>query len=354
MKIENGKLFLTAKKIRVFFLCLFLILNFQLSITPAAALEQQFGSNNFRIDANASAGLLAGGDTFASYALRLQLSRTISSQWSTGLVYSFDERSVEGGKFAKDAFSYVEMRHGRTELGWTESIAAKLALRLPDVGGTRLNNAPFFLNDDFVGITNPAVRGNQYAWRANVATTPGLPFQFGIGRTVLPMETFESSTDAGIRYRNPNGRFKTSASLGLSYIEKPNGMKSDDYLPRVYADARYQATLGYNVQFGSLLWAATFKATADENPDPDKFNTEGLQAGTGFSYEFMKWAASVNYIFSAVGIWREEAPNMNAHTGILSLRYKITKNFDIWGSGGAVRAVEYEDYFLALGLGVKF
>jgi hypothetical protein len=168
------------------------------------------------------------------------------------------------------------------------------------------------------------------------------------------MDTFKSSIDAGIRYRNPHGRIKTSASLGLSYIEKPQGMSSDSYLPRVYADARYQATAGYNVHWGSLLWAVTGKVVVDERPDPEKFNSEGLQAGTGFSYEFLQWAFSVNYIYSVIGIWRSEVEDMNAHTGIFSIRHRLNQNFDVWGSAGAVRAVEYEDYFLAGGLSLRF
>jgi hypothetical protein len=170
------------------------------------------------------------------------------------------------------------------------------------------------------------------------------------------MDTFKSSLDAGIRYRDPDGRIKTSASLGFSYIEEPRGMSVDSFLPRVYADARYQATAGFNVHWGSLLWAITGKATVDEMPvlDASGVSSEGIQAGTGFSYEFLRWAFSVNYIYSVVGVWREETENMEAHTGIVSVRHRATKNLDLWGSVGAVTSINYDDFFLSAGVSVRF
>ncbi|MDR2268969.1 MAG: hypothetical protein LBD94_02185 [Rickettsiales bacterium] len=315
--------------------------------STAAAFEHRFGQNTFRLNAMGSA---VAGD-LSDYVIRMQLNRLLSNRWNIGAVYSYDWQAYDRRKFAKDAFIYLETGLGRIEAGWTESIASKLALTLPDVGGTRLNNAPAFLPDEFVGITNPTVRGNQYAWRLNVVTLPTNPWQFGIGRTAGHADGFNNSTDIGIRYRNPNGRTKTSISLGFSYIERPLGMMADNYLPLTSARARYQATAGFNLQYGGLIWAITTKAVLDNHPIKDI--SDGLQAGTGLSYDFLSWSASAGYIFSAIGIWRDMR-DTTAHTGIFSLRYKINKYIDIWKSTGLVDMEHATKFFIALGIGVKF
>ncbi|MDR1071553.1 MAG: hypothetical protein LBL21_02855 [Rickettsiales bacterium] len=318
----------------------------------ANAYEYKYGRNTFRLTGSASTENFDGGG-FADYLIRAQASRLVSDGWNVGFVYSYDALARRGGYYAKDAFAYVETKWGRIEAGWTESIAAKLALVLPDVGGTRLNNQPFFLKDGFEGITSPTVRGNQYAWRMNAASLPTRPWQFGIGRTVYA-DDFDGSTDIGIRYRHPQGRIKTSLSFGFSYIDRPHGMTGDAYLPPVFATAQYQGTTGFNLQWGSLVWAATGKVVVNDNPEPDSFKSDGLQAGTGLSYDFLSWSASAGYIFSYIGVWRG-GENIAAHTGILSARYKIRRYFNIWGSGGIV-ALETRDpyYFLRLGAGVSF
>jgi hypothetical protein len=311
--------------------------------------EYRHGQSTVRLSAAGSAGIMSGG-VFADYLLRVQSSKNMRDGWSWGFVYSIDDPAMDAG-YTKDMFAYVETKYGRIEAGWTESVASKLALVLPDVGGLRLNNAPLFLPDGYAGITNPAIRGNQYAFRVNLATLPSNPWQLGVGQTIYAPE-FDSSTDVGIRYRNPNGRTKTSLSLGFSYIANPRGMIGDNFLRPVYADARYQGTIGANIQWGSLIWAATFKAVVDD--DPAGFISDGIQAGTGLSYEFLSWSAGADYVFSDIGVWRA-GKNIAAHTGILSARYKITKYFSLTGSMGVVVAEGMDpDFFMAAGIGINF
>jgi len=326
--------------------------------TSVKAEEFQYGRNTLRLTATGAAGII-NKDNFADFLLRAQLSRLMPNRWNVGAIYSIDQDALDRKYKAKDAFLYAETEWGRLESGWTESIASKLALTLPDVGGTRAGRTPFFHSDDsgprpFVGITDPAVSGNRYAWRMNVATLPTRPFQFGFGRTIGSSDGFDSSADFGIRYRDTGGRTKKSASLGFSYMSRLHNMVDDAYLPPATARARYQGTLGLNVQTGSLMLAATAKAVLDDRPEGAR--SDGLQLGVGASYDFLAWSISANYVFSNVGLF-SGAENLPAHTGILSGRYKITRHFNIWASVGAVIAESHEppmNYFLSGGLGIVF
>ena len=310
-----------------------------LFLVPSFALERQIGDYNFKLTASGSAGMI-DNNNFNYYLLRGEINRD-----NFGAVYSYDSLANLRKQFAKDAFVYMGHDFGRIEVGWTESVAAKLALTLPDVGGTRLNNQAFFY-DDFVGITNPVIYGTEYAWRVNMIVVPSNEVQAGFARTVGNPAGFNSATDFGFRYKNPNGNIKTSFSFGFSYIDNLKNFISDEYLPPTYADSRYVATTGFNMQSGSLLWAITGKKIIDYKAVGIK--TDGWQAGTGFSYEFLSWATSVNYIFS-------DSADFLAHTIIGSLRYKITRNFNVWGSAGVVYLENFDDNrFVSFGLGVVF
>ncbi|MDR1826436.1 MAG: hypothetical protein LBQ49_01965 [Rickettsiales bacterium] len=341
------------------FIFLLLVVHCSSSVMfSAEAHEWQYGKNSLRATFNGTSATVGGGEsvpaeTRLDYILRLQASRETADRGLVGAVWAIDMRAADRGFWAKDAFVYTQNNIGRIEVGWTESIAAKLSLLLPDVGGASVNNAPFFLPDDHIGITHPAVRGNQYAWRTNVASNPEKSFQFGIGRTFVQGRGFNNSTDLGIRYRDIGGRWKSSVSLGLSYIEKPFGLTSDSHLPPVFADARYQGTLGVNIQVGSIVWAATGKIISDNGADPTQPRSDGIQGGTGFSYDILAWSFSLNYIFSQVGVWDAD-DDYFGHTVVASARYKIDKNFGVWGSGGTVQGSLVEDWFFAFGLGVRF
>ena len=305
------------------------------------------GRNTLRVTGEGTIGALNDSNAFARYMLRAQGFRTLENGWNIGVVYGIDEFTVEQGFFAKDAFAYVETEYGRAEFGWTEAISTKMGLTLPDVGQTRLNNAPFFLPENFVGQTNPRVFGNQFAWRANFATLPTNPIQVGVGRTFWNQGQagFNNSTDVALRWRKPEGRYKGSISAGFSYVERPHDFIADAHMPPVFADARYQGTLAGNLQWGSFLWAITGKVIVDDNPIG--FRSDGLQVGTGLQYEFLSYAFSANYIYSNVGVFgtrvREEAGGaftdagwMNSHTAMASARHRIDAFFSVWASGGVL------------------
>ena len=315
-----------------------------LATAPAGAVvDWHYGRNTFTAAGEGHLGALNQGDAFTRYNLRLRYTRRLPNRWTFGAVYNIDEFTVDQGFWAKDAFAYLETSFGRLEAGWTESIATKMGLTLPDVGGTRINNAPFFLPDNFIGDTNTRIFGNQFAWRANMATMPTNPIQLGVGRTFWNQghAGFNNSTDVALRFRQPEGRIKSSISAGFSYVERPMGFDADVFLPPVFADARYQGTLAGNVQWGSLLWAITTKVTLDQNPDLDcpacaAFRTDGIQIGTGASYDILSMSFSANYIFSNIGIFGDGAVMFNNHIGMMSARYKIDQFFSVWASGGSL------------------
>jgi len=315
------------------------ILTLIIHSAPAIAqIDWYYGRNTFSASGDGHLGSLDNESAFARYNLRLSARRLLSNKLSVGVIYGIDEFTVDQGFFAKDGFLFLETEWGRIETGWTESIATKMGLTLPDVGGTRINNAPFFLTDDFIGITNPRIFGNQFAWRANIATMPTKPVQFGMGRTFWNQTQagFNNSTDIALRFRKPEGRIKSSISAGFAYVEKPRGFQSDAFLPPVFADTRYQGTLAGNLQWGSLLLAVTSKVTIDDNPDVSHsgFRTDGLQVGGGASYDVLSLSFSANYIYSSIGIFGNEI--INNHTAIISARYKIDKFFSIWTTGGSL------------------
>jgi len=322
----------------------FLILNSALLAfyigNAEAKLDWHYGRNTFSAEGTGHLGTINDYDAFKRYNLRLSARRLLPNRWNIGAVYGLDEFTADQGFWAKDGFLYLETGYGRIEAGWTESIATKMGLTLPDVGGTRINNAPFFLPNDFLGNTNPRVFGNQFAWRANMATMPTNPIQFGMGRTFWNQTQagFNNSTDIALRYRKPDGRIKSSVSAGFAYVEKPRGFDADIFLPKVTANARYQGTLAGNIQWGSLLWAVTTKVTVDDNPDlfAMGFRGDGLQVGTGASYDILSLSFSANYIYSNVGIFGKDAKMINNHTGMVSGRYKIDQFFSVWASGGSL------------------
>jgi len=317
-----------------------------LIFSGAAALEYPYGANTFRLNA-AGGAVYMHDNVHDNYLVRAQYDRRADGGWNFGAVYSIDSLAARAGYYARDAFLYAGMEYGRAEVGWTESVATKMGLVLPDVSGLRLHNAALFYNrgEDRL-ITTPTIFGNQYAFRANLATPPTNAWQLGLSQTVWARD-FDFSSDVGLRYRDTGGSLKTSLSFGASYIDHPRGMIGDWFLPPLSADARYQATIGVNIQSGSLIWAATAKAMIDDGAD---VVADGQQLGTGISYEFLRWSFSIDYIFSNVG-WHQ---SQIAHTGILSAKYKFNSYFSMWGSVGAVAINDGLYGFTAASIGIAF
>ena len=288
----------------------------------------------------------------SDFRLRGQANYAVQPGWTSGVVYSIDELATSTGHFARDAFFLVESPMGRMELGVTNSIAAKLGLGLPDVGALRVNEYSIAYKITDNGnpiISNPVIDGGRYSLRANVVSVPTKPFQLGM--SVVPWDPrFNTATDIGIKYRRPYGKTKLAASFGASYIDEPRGLAADIYAPRVTADSRSQIAVGLNIQYNSWNWGLTARGIYDYNHIGSA--SDGLQAGTGLSYDFLRFSASVSYILSEVGVWHDSS--ITTHTGIFSLRYKFDRHFDAWASGGLVSSAENSQPFVAGGLRARF
>lgn len=327
-----------------------------LCVQSADAFTYNRNRVGLRLSGHATGGAGMPEYTVYDYRIRAQANYAVWNGWTLGAVYSVERTGVDREYFYNDIFIFTESPYGRVELGWTESVAAKLGVGLPDVGSLRANSTPLFY--DMTGarnvIANPVATGTRYAFRATTVTVPTRPVQ--VGMSVSPFNTnFDSATDIGIRYRMPHGRTKYSVSIGAGYIDRPNNLSADSYAPNVTADSRYQLALGTNIQHRSWNFGITARGIYDNNPITAP--SDGLQGGIGASYDFLNWSGSLSYIFSAVGIWDNNPEHPNSyltHTGLASLRYKIDQYFSVFTSGGAVINAGDFSPFITAGIRASF
>ncbi|MCL2538381.1 MAG: porin [Alphaproteobacteria bacterium] len=323
----------------------------------ANPLEYQYGDFTFRASGE---GMIGGAyardpdDYFLSdFRIRLTGNYAFDDEWRMGAVYSVDRLTLDADKWARDAFMFVESPWGRGEAGITDSIANKMGVALPDVGGLRINDYSIvydIANPNAMFIANPTNGGTRYSLRGSIATVPSKPWQFGI--SFAPGEDrFKSASDIGIKYRKPDGKTKITASFGASFIDSPRNLTEDifDYV----ADANFRAQIatGLNVQYTSWMFGLNVRAIYDHEPlGPTK---DGLRIGTGASYDLLNYSVSASYIFSDVGLFHDNGTRY-VHTGLLSLRYKINQFVDVWTSGGLVASEITTSPFIAGGLRGKF
>jgi len=309
-----------------------------------------------RLNGHAMGGAALPESAIYDYRIRGQTNYAVRGGWTLGAVYSMDNVAYEFGRVYSDAFIFTEGPYGRAELGFTESVAAKLGVGLPDVGALRISNSPILykITDTDGVISNPGVTGSRYAFRASTVSVPTRPFQIGI--SVAPFDSrFNSATDFGVKYRQPHGRTKYAIAFGAGHMDGPRALYADLYTPKVTASSRSQATLGANIQHRSWNIGATVRGIYDRNAESAP--SDGLQTGAGVSYDFLNWSASGSYILSNIGIWdnNPDYPNsITTHTGIASLRYKIDKHFNVFASAGAVSQSGDVQPFIAAGLHGQF
>jgi len=328
---------------------------------PAAALDFGQGQWKLKLTGDGTLGGAYSNDTknyvVTDFRLRAQGTYTLSSDVTFGAMYSIDEISLTHRYYARDAFLFTESPQGRAEIGWTDSIATKLGLGLPDVGGLRLNDYSILydiVNKNIPVISNPAV-GQRYAFRATAVSIPQNPWQ--IGMSVAPWsDNFKYNADIGVKYRAGEGKMKWALSFGGAFIDSPKGLRTDFYTPQVTADWRADISAGLNIQYNS--WVIGVNARGIYDYKPVGAPSDGVRFGVGASYDFLKFTASLSYIFSDIGIWRTSqnaaAPSVIAHTGVASVRYKLNKYFDGWISIGSVAASSELFPFVAAGIHAKF
>lgn len=321
----------------------------------ASALEYDNGRFGLRLTGYGTAGVLEPDfdtpDFVGDWRVRGEMTYQATNSDKLGLVYAIDAAAVDEDKFMREAFGYWQNRKfGRIEFGATDSIARKLGVGLPDVGGLRVNDKPLFykkITPNGPVISDTTLTTGRGGLRLNYTTMPIGRAQYGLSVSGLT-DHYDYAVDTGIKLRMPSGKIKTAYAFGASFMSRPDGYRTDAYTPRVYADWRAQISGGMNLQYNSWMWGVTARLIYDENPIGPV--SDGLAVGTGISYDILNYSISLTYIFSDTGIWNHDVDDYMDHTAIASFRYKYSENVDMWASLG----ITSETPFGAVGLRLTF
>lgn len=321
---------------------------------PASAYEYNNGRYGMKFTGFGTVGAFEPdfkkADFINDWLVRSQFNYAVSANKTIGLVYALDELAVYQDKYTRDAFLFLEdSKTGRIEFGFTDSIATKLGVGLPDVGGLRVNDNPIFYKEIEVSgpvISNTTLTSGRYGLRTNFVSVPTRPLQFG-SSFAGPSSKYSSATDIGIKYRRPDGKTKTAFSFGASFIDSPENLMTDAFAQNVTADWRAQVSTGLNLQYNSWVWGVSARGIYDKNPIG--MHVDGISAGTGVSYDLLNYSMSVSYLFSDTGVW-DNTPDYTTHTGIFSFRYKYSENVDGWISTGISTGMP----FISGGIRAKF
>lgn len=322
--------------------------------TDAAAWEYNHGRYAFRLTGYGTVGVFQpefqDGDFLGDWRVRAQMNFATRAGQTLGAVYAIDAIAVDDNRPLREAFGFYEHRkYGRIEFGVTDSIARKLGVGLPDVGGLRVNDRPLFYKKITPGgavIGDTALSTGRRAMRINLASMPTHGGQYGLSVAGLT-DDFKFAADTGVKFRYPTGKLKTAVALGASYMDAPDNYRADAFAPNVTADWRVQVSAGLNLQYNSWIVGLTGRVIYDENPIG--IASDGIAAGAGVSYDLLKYSVSLSYLFSDTDVWDNRGGYID-HTGILSMRYKYSPNVDGWVSIG----ISSEKSFLAAGLRLTF
>lgn len=324
-------------------------------IPSAGAYQYKNDRFAFRLNGYGTAGMLqvdsAKPDFLGDWRVRGQMNYTFADAQSIGAVYAIDATAVDDEKYMREAFAFLEDRNlGRIEVGFTDSIARKLGVGLPDVGGLRTNDKPLFykkIHPRGTVISDTILTTGRMALRANVASATSHGVQYGLSVAGMS-DDYDYTIDAGLKIRNPHGKTKTAYSFGASFMSRPDNYNTDSYTPRLHADWRAQFSAGANVQYNSWIWGINGRVIYDQNPIGTP--SDGIALGTGVSYDLLKYSVSLTYIFSDTGIWQRDVDDYMAHSVIGSFRYKYSEDVDGWMSLGMTS----DTPFISAGLRITF
>lgn len=321
----------------------------------ARAVQYNTGRFAFKLSGYGSAGMLQPefeqSDFIGDWRVRAQVNYAVAAGQTVGAVYALDDAALDENKPLREAFGFFENKnYGRVEIGMTDSIARKLGVGLPDVGGLRVNDKPLFykkIHPDGPVVSDTTITTGRNALRMNLATVPSRGAQYGLSVAGVT-DDYDYAVDAGLKIRNPHGKTKTAYSFGASFMSHPEHYRTDAYSPRVYSDWRAQVSGGMNLQYNSWVWGISARLIYDENPLG--IASDGLAAGTGISYDILNYTLSLSYIFSDTGLWQHDIDDYTDHTVVGSFRYKYSENVDGWASLG----ITTKTPFLAAGMRLTF
>jgi len=308
-------------------------------INPAEALQYSTGRSAFKINASGSAGMIDPDFQeplfLGDFDLRAQYNYAVANGQTLGLVYEWNAEALDDNDYAHDAFALWEVREiGRIEAGLTSSVAHKLGVGIPDVGGLRVNHKPLFykkISPHGNIIPDTSVTTGHSAPRINLVTVPTNVGQYGVSVAAFG-DDFNYAVDGGVKFRFPDGKLKSSLSLGASFMDKPDRYSSTSYAPDITADWRAQGSIGFNLQYNSWIWGTSALVIYDKNPVGTA--GDGISAGTGVSYDLLNYSVSLSYMYSQTGIWHNDMENYTDHTALASFRYKYNENLQLLISTG--------------------
>ena len=133
--------------------------------TYGYALHYRAGDFNFALTGYGTAGIIEPDfnkpDFLGDFHVRTQATYNASQSHTFGAVYAIDEIAINEDEYFDEAFAFWQWRGvGRMEIGLTDSVAHKLGLGLPDVGGLRLNDDSLVyrkMGTDGPVIANPEI-----------------------------------------------------------------------------------------------------------------------------------------------------------------------------------------------------
>ena len=307
----------------------------------ADAFGQQVGNFDFQLTGYGMAGLIEPDFNepkfLGDFKVRAQAAYDFNREHKLGLSYTYDENALDEHEWAHDMFGFWQWRDmGRMEIGFTDSVAHKLSLGLPDVGGLRINENSLIyrkIGADGPVVADTVITSGHDALRLNIVSAGGQHSQYGVSVSGLTGD-YDFGVAAGLKLKYSEAKTKMALSLGADFIDNPDGYEAHGGIP-VYADWRAQVGAGINVQYNSLVFGVNARAIYDENPTG--IVSDGLSAGAGVSYDILNYSLSVSYILSDTGIWHSEVPEYVDNTVVGSVRCKYSRYVDFWASVGLTR-----------------
>lgn len=290
--------------------------------------------------------------SIGDWRARGQATYALDDDKKIGLVYALDENALDKGYFSREVFTFVESRTlGRIEVGFTDSVARKLSVGLPDVGGLRINDKPIYnekiIPDGPIIADTAITTGRANSLRTNFVYMPVKSVQYGFSIAGIT-DDYDWATDFGVKIKQSSGKTKTAYSVGVSFMDNPRNFDNEVYTPGVTADWRAQMSMGMNLQHNSWIWGLTGRVIYDQDPIGEI--SDGFAVGTGVSYDLLKYSLSLTYMLSDTGVWQDDIADFIDHTVVASFRYKYTKYLDCWMSGGMTSRTP----FFSVGLRLTF
>ena len=322
----------------------------------AYALDYNIGNTDFRLTGYGTFGMINPDIetplSIGDWCVRGQITNSSIQDTKLGFVYALDKAALDKGNFSREVFAFLQSKSlGRVEFGFTDSIARKLGLGLPDVGGLRINDRPLYnekiIPSGAVIADTTLTSGRSNSLRLNLVSNSNNGTQYGVSVSGIT-DDYNWAADAGIKFRKSSGKLKSAYSVGASFMNKPDNFDNEIYTPGVTADWRAQLSLAMNLQYNSWIFGVSGRAIYDKNPIGAV--SDGFVLGTGVSYDLFQYSVSLIYMLSDTGVWQNDVDDFIDNTVVASFRYKYSENVDGWISGGTTSKTP----FISAGMRITF